>query len=107
MASRIKSGDKVMIISGSLKGTSATVVSLNPIANTAKLEGIGMKSRKLKPSKLRPMGGEIEVHTPVPLHNLALVIDAKSSKISRIGYAYNAAGKKIRVARQLNNKEIK
>jgi large subunit ribosomal protein L24 len=107
MAQRIHKGDKVKIISGDHKGTTATVQSVLVKKNAALLEGIGEKKRQMKPSRLNPMGGVKEVHTPVPLSKLALVTDAKTGKTSRVGYSKNADGAKVRLARQANNKEIK
>jgi large subunit ribosomal protein L24 len=42
----------------------------------------------------------------VPIHKVALVIDEKTNKTSRVGYK-TAEGAKSRVAKQANNKEIK
>lgn len=107
MAARIKKGDTVKIISGSNKGMTATVETVLVKQQAALLEGIGTKTRQMKPSRLNPMGGSKNVHTPVALSKLALVVDAKSSKTSRVGHGTNAEGAKIRLARQSNNKEIK
>lgn len=105
--SRIKTGDTVKIMSGAKKGTTAKVVSIDNKAGLAKLEGIGISSRKLKPSQLNPTGGNKDVHVGLPLHKLALVVDEKAAKTSRVGYGKNADGVKVRLARQLKNKEIK
>lgn len=107
MASRIKKGDKVKIIAGHLKGSTATVESVLPKKNAALLEGVGTRTRQVKPSQLNPMGGSKNIHTPVALSKLALVTDEKTSKTSRVGYSKNADGVKVRVARQAKNKEIK
>ncbi len=107
MASRIKKGDKVKVISGSFKGTTATVETVLVKKNAALLEGIGVSARQVKPSRLNPMGGNKNLHTPIELSKLALVTDAKTGKTSRVGYTKSADGTKTRVARQANNKEIK
>ena len=107
MTARIKKGDKVKIIAGSHKGTTATVESVLVKKDAALLEGIGVKTRQMKPSRINPMGGAKNVHTPIALSKLALVTDAKTSKTSRVGYGKNADGNKVRVARQSKNKEIK
>lgn len=77
MAARIKKGDKVRIISGDHKGTTATVEAVLVKKNAALLEGIGVSTRQVKPSRLNPMGGTKEIHTPMPLSKLALATDAK------------------------------
>lgn len=107
MSARIRKGDKVKIIAGDHKGTTATVEAILPGKNAALLEGIGTSTRQMKPTQLNPMGGTKNVHTPVSLSKLALVTDAKTGKTSRVGYSINADGAKVRLARQANNKEIK
>ena len=104
---RIVKGDTVKIISGDDKGTTAKVLSVLASKNAVVLEGIGVKHRHVKPSQLNPRGGSKDIHVPVPLHKVALVIDEKSGKTSRVGYVKNVDGTTVRVARQNGNKEIK
>lgn len=103
---RIKKGDTVKIISGDNKGTTAKVTAVLTNKNAVLLEGIGQKHRHIKPSALNPRGGSKDIHVPTPLSKVALVIDEKSGKTSRVGYTKDA-GKTTRVARQASNKEIK
>jgi len=104
MANRIKKDDIVKIISGDNKGTTGKVLAVT--ADGVLVEGVGLKTRHVKPSQLNPRGGKKDIHTPVPTHKVALVADEKSAKTSRVGYKV-AEGVKTRVARQLKNKEIK
>ncbi|MEO8691438.1 MAG: 50S ribosomal protein L24 [Candidatus Saccharimonas sp.] len=105
MANRIKKDDIVKIISGKDKGTTGKVLSVTKTG--VLVEGVGLKTRHIRPTQLNPRGGTKEVHAPTLLHKIALIADQKSGKISRIGFAKQADGTKIRVARQLNNKEVK
>lgn len=107
MSARIKKGDTVKLISGAQKGTTAKVLAVNAAEGSVLLEGIGQKHRHIKPSQLNPRGGHKDVHTPVSLAKVALVIDEKTGKTSRVGYVKNADGGTTRVARQANSKEIK
>jgi large subunit ribosomal protein L24 len=102
---RIIKGDTVKLISGAQKGTTGKVVAVT--ANGVKIEGIGQIHRRVKPSQLNPRGGQKDIHVAVPLSKVALVIDEKTGKTSRVGYIKNADGGKTRLARQANNKEIK
>ena len=104
---RIRKDDTVKVISGVNKGTTAKVLRVDTKNSTVLLEGIGQKHRHIKPSQLNPRGGSKDVHTPTPLHKVALVVDEKSGKTSRVGYVKNADGNTVRVARQANSKEIK
>ncbi|HEX6416248.1 MAG TPA: 50S ribosomal protein L24 [Candidatus Saccharimonadales bacterium] len=107
MAQRIQKDDLVKIISGAKKGTTGKVVAVLSKKNAALVEGVGTKHRHVKPSQLNPRGGSKDIHVPTPLHKLALVVDEKAGKTSRVGYTKSADGAKARVARQLKNKEIK
>ncbi len=106
MANRIKKDDIVKLISGVNKGTTGKVVAVLPKKNAVLVEGLGLKHRKLKPSQLNPTGGHKDIHVPTPLHKVALVVDEKANKTSRVGYK-TAEGVKTRVAKQAKNKEIK
>jgi large subunit ribosomal protein L24 len=107
MARRIQKDDLVKIISGSKKGTTGKVLAVMTKKNAALIEGVGTKHRHVKPSQLNPRGGSKDIHVATPLHKLALVVDEKSGKTSRVGYVKNADGAKVRLARQAKNKEIK
>ncbi len=104
---RIKKGDTVKLISGAQKGTTAKVLAVLTSKNAVLLEGIGQTHRHIKPSQLNPRGGSKDVHVPTPLSKVALVIDEKTGKTSRVGFVKNAEGHVTRVAKQANNKEIK
>lgn len=107
MAQRIQKGDLVKLISGANKGTTGKVVTVLAKKGAVLIEGIGNKHRHVKPSAVNPRGGSKDVHVPTPLSKVALVVDEKTSKTSRIGYVKNADGAKVRLARQAKNKEIK
>ncbi len=104
MATRIRKDDIVKIISGDNKGTTGKVLAVT--TSGVLVEGVGLKTRHVKPSQLNPRGGKKDIHVAVPAHKVALVADEKSAKTSRIGYKVTD-GVKTRVARQLKNKEIK
>ena len=104
---RIRKGDTVKIISGADKGTTAKVLTVLASKGAVLLEGIGQKHRHVKPNQLNPRGGSKDIHVPTPLSKVALVVDEKTGKTSRVGYVKNADGGTTRVARQANSKEIK
>lgn len=105
--SRIKKDDLVKVISGEHKGTTAKVLAVLSSKDAVLLEGIGQKHRHIKPSQLNPRGGSKDIHVPTPLSKVALVVDEKTGKTSRVGFVKNADGGTTRVARQANSKEIK
>ncbi|NCU37522.1 50S ribosomal protein L24 [Candidatus Saccharibacteria bacterium] len=104
MAQRIRKDDTVKLTSGANKGTTGKVLAVT--SSGVLVEGVGLGHRHVKPSQLNPRGGKKDIHVPVALHKVALVIDEKSGRTSRIGYKVTD-GVKARVARQAKNKEIK
>ena len=104
---KIIKGDMVKIISGAKKGVTGKVLQVLAKKNAVLVEGIGNIHRNVKPSQQNPRGGHKDIHVPTPIHKVALVIDEKTSKTSRVGLIKNTDGNKARVARQSNNKEIK
>jgi large subunit ribosomal protein L24 len=103
---KIIKGDLVKIISGSNKGTTGKVLRVITKDNSVLIEGVGVMHRTVKPSRNNPKGGHRDIHVPTPISKIALVVDEKSGKTSRVGLKRNDVGEKIRVARQINNKEI-
>jgi large subunit ribosomal protein L24 len=104
---KIIKGDTVKIISGSNKGVTGKVLQVMAKKNTVLVDGIGKLHRNIKPSRQNPRGGQKDIHVPTPISKVALVIDEKTSKTSRVGLIKNADNKTTRVARQNNDKEIK
>ncbi len=104
---RIIKGDLVKLISGANKGTTGKVLQVLTKKNAVLVEGIGVKHRNVKPSQLNPRGGHKDIHVPTPIHKVALVVDEKTGKTSRVGLIKNADGVTVRVARQNKDKEIK
>lgn len=108
MVQKIIKGDTVKVLSGSLKGTTGKVEKVLPQKNAVLIEGIGVKHRRIKPSQMNPVGGQRDIHVPMPLHKVALVVDEKSAQTSRVGRVKKVDGTGYtRIARQANNKEIK
>lgn len=104
---RIRKNDIVKVLSGKYKGTTGKVLSVDTKEQTVKIEGVGLGHRHVKPSQLNPRGGKKDIHVGLPLGKVALVVDEKAGTTSRVGVVVNSDGSKTRVARQLNNKEIK
>lgn len=104
---KIIKGDLVKIISGSNKGVTGKVLQVLAKKNTVLIEGVGNIHRNVKPSQQNPRGGQKDIHVPTPISKVALVVDEKTSKTSRVGLIKNVEGKTTRVARQIKDKEIK
>ncbi|MDE1896629.1 MAG: 50S ribosomal protein L24 [Rhodospirillales bacterium] len=99
MAARIKKGDKVLVISGSSKGATGEVLSVNPAENKAVVQGVALAKHHTKPSRAGQEGGIISREAPVHLSNLAL-IDPATNKPTKVGFRVLDDGRKVRVARK-------
>ena len=104
---RIIKGDTVKVISGANKGVTGKVLQVLAKKNAVLVEGVGNIHRHVKASQQNPRGGSKDIHVATSLHKVALVVDEKSAKTSRVGLVRNADGGITRVARQIKNKEIK
>jgi large subunit ribosomal protein L24 len=103
---KLSKGDLVKVITGSLKGKTGKVVSVQPQEGTVKVEGLNVVKRHVKPSITSPQGGIVDLHKPIDTSKLAIVVDDKKNTTSRVGYNIDKNGNKVRVYRQANNKEI-
>ena len=106
MGTRIKTGDTVKVISGANKGTVGKVTKVMPSENKVLVEGLGNRTRHMRPTMYRK-GGKKDIQVGIDASKVALVVDTKAGKTSRVGYVKDNDGKTVRIARQANNREIK
>ena len=98
MAAKIRKGDRVQVLTGRDKGRRGEVIAVLPKENRALVQGVNLVKRHQKPQGLNQPGGIQEKEAPIHLSNIAL-IDPKTDKPTRVGFAALADGKKVRVAR--------
>ena len=94
-ASKIKKGDKVVVLSGKDKGRTGEVVKAMPKAGKVVVSGVNVHARHRKPTQLNPQGG-IE-RKEAPLHVSKVAIANADGKPSRVRFEVRD-GKKVRVA---------
>ena len=104
MSMRIKKGDLVKVIAGSNKGKTAKVERTDEKKAVVYLENVGMLKRHIKPSQLNPRGGTKDIHTGMPVSNVALIVDEAKGKTAKVGYKMKD-NKKVRTNRS-NGKEL-
>ena len=95
MAAKLKKGDKVVVLTGKDKGKEGEIVSVNPAAGKAVVEGINMAIRHTRQSQTS-QGGRMPKAMPVDLSNLAM-LDG-NGKATRVGFRVED-GKKVRYAK--------
>ena len=94
-ASKIKKGDRVIVLSGKDKGRTGDVVRAMPKDGKVIVSGINVHARHRKPSQTNPQGG-IE-RKEAPLHMSKVAIATADGKPSRVRFEVRD-GKKVRVA---------
>ncbi|HLV51271.1 MAG TPA: 50S ribosomal protein L24, partial [Flavobacterium sp.] len=99
---KIKKGDKVVVLSGSSKGTKGSVLKVYPDKGKAIVEGVNKIKKHTKPNAENPQGGIVETEAPIYVSKLALV--DSNGKPTRVGYEVKD-GKKVRIAKK-TGKEI-
>src|ERR1700712_890576 len=96
MARRIKTGDQVMVITGSDKGKTGRVLRILADKDKVVVEGINRVWKHVKPSQRSPQGGRIQKDAPIHMSNV-LPIDPTTGKGTRVKFEVRD-GKKHRVA---------
>ena len=95
MAAKLKKGDTVVVLAGKDKGKQCDILSVDPAAGKAVVEGVNMAIRHTRQSQAS-QGGRIPKAMPVDLSNLS-VLDA-NGKATRVGFR-EEDGKKVRFAK--------
>jgi large subunit ribosomal protein L24 len=96
MASKIKKGDKVVVLAGKDKGKTGQVLQVIPTETRAVVQGLNLVRRHTKQTASQD-AGIFTKEAPIHLSNLAIA-DA-NGKPSRVGFKINADGTKVRVAK--------
>ena len=100
---KIVKGDEVVVIAGKDKGKKGIVQAVYPKVNKVVVEGVNVHKRHKKPTQQNPEGSVVEMYVPIDASNVAIV-DPKTKKATRVGYAVDKDGKKVRIAKKSGSK---
>lgn len=95
MAAKIRKGDKVMVMTGKDKGRQGEVVSVDPKAQRAIVDGLNIAIRHTKQSQTS-QGGRQPKAMPIHVSNLAIV--DSNGRPARVGFRMEG-DKKVRYAK--------
>ena len=96
---KIKTGDKVIVLSGKDKGKTGKVISADPKNGKVVVEGVNVAKRHLKARRPGEEGGIISKEATIDLSNIA-VADPKDGKATRVGFKVLDDGRKVRFAKR-------
>lgn len=95
----VKKGDKVVVLSGKDKGKQGEVLVAKPAEGKVVVEGVAIVKKAMRPNAQNQQGGIVEMEAAIDASNV-MVVCPKCGKPSRMGYAVNAEGKKVRVCKK-------
>lgn len=96
MARHVRKGDKVMIISGSHKGKTGTIMRVITKSDRVIIKGLNLRTKHLKPTRISPQGGIVTREAPIHVSNV-MPVDS-SGKPTRVRFETKADGTKVRLA---------
>ena len=97
MAAKLKTGDKVIVLTGKDKGREGQIETIMTKEGKAVVTGINTAIRHTRQSQ-NEQGGRVPVDMPIQLSNLALV-DPKEGGPTRVGFKLDG-DKKVRYAKK-------
>jgi large subunit ribosomal protein L24 len=98
----IKVGDTVKVLAGESRGKEGEVTTIDRAKNRAKVNGLNMVTKHVKPNAANPQGGREEVEAGIHISNLMVVAGGQAS---RVGRRKNDDGKNVRYSKK-TDKEI-
>ncbi len=96
----LKTGDKVVVITGKDKGKEGKIIKTLKAENKVVVEGINMVKKHVKPNG-QTAGSIVDMEAPIHASNV-MIVDPKTKKGTRVGHTTDKKGKKIRIARKSN-----
>ncbi len=98
MGTRIRKGDRVVVLTGRDKGRTGDVLGVLPKENRAIVQGINVVRRHQRQTASQE-GGIVSKEMPIHLSNIAHV-DPKDDKPTRVGFKTDEKGNKVRYAKR-------
>lgn len=95
---KIRKGDRVTVITGRDKGKTGDVLRVLRGQNRVLVQGVNLVRRHQGPTPTSA-GGIVEKEAPLHVSNVAL-IDPKTDRPTRVGYRFEAGGRKVRYAKR-------
>ena len=98
---KLKTGDKVVVISGANKGKEGKITKV--LDDKVIVEGVNVRKKHLKPKNNNGTGEIVEVERPIHRSNV-MIVDPKTKKPTKIKMDFDKNGKKIRISKKSNEK---
>ncbi len=99
MATHVKKGDLVAVLSGDDRGKTGEVLRVDVRAGKVLVQGINRVYKHMKPSRKYPKGGRMQKEMPIHISSV-LPVDPKTNQPTRVGFRVGPDGSKLRVAKK-------
>jgi len=100
MASKIRKGDRVRVLTGKDRGKEGTVAKVLPSQGKIVVDGVNVARKHVRANpQANTPGGIIDVDMPLDASNVA-VLSPKDGKPTRVGFRVTADGEKVRVCKR-------
>ncbi len=96
---KIKRDDTVQVLAGRDRGKRGKITEMLLDAGRARVQGVNMVKRHMKPQRNVRQTGIVEKEAPIDISNLALVC-SKCAQPTRVGHRFLADGSKVRVCKK-------
>ena len=95
----VKTGDTVVVLSGTSKGKPGKVMAVSPQEGKVIVENVNMVSKHVKPRKMGEAGGIVKAEGAMYASKVQIVCP-RCKKPTRIGHKINEDGTKNRICRK-------
>ncbi len=97
MPAHVRKEDDVIILSGDFRGQIGKVVQVIPEKSRVVVRGAGIDgiTKNVRPNRVNPQGGRVELDRSFHMSNVSPVVDAKPT---RVRFVEKKDGSKVRVA---------
>ena len=99
---KLKTGDKVIVITGSNKGKEGTIKKVLRKENRVIVEGVNIVHKHSKPSMQNQQGGIIDKEAPIDISNVMYLYKGKTVRVGFQGEKKD----KVRVAKVNGKTEV-
>ena len=97
MPAHVRKGDDVVITAGEIRGKTGTILSVDPDGQRVVVKGPAIKGmvRTVKPTRINPKGGQVEVDRSFHMSNVSPSVGGKPT---RVRFETKPDGSKVRIA---------
>ena len=99
----VKSGDKVVVLSGKDKGKEGVILRAKPAEGKVLVEGVAVVKKAVRPNAQNQQGGIVEQEAFIDASNVMLICPT-CGKPTRVGHDFDDEGKKVRVCKKCGAK---